>query len=404
MGNETEFEEVEVFVDEDGNEYSADDLEDLEDDSEPDLDDLINEIDDNDQDAQDNQGDPDDFSDLLDDFDEEVEEEVDSGEDDEQEEEEEEETLLDLTGEDGESASDNASPDQILMAMEDVASWKSLIDVVKEAGEDPEVLTTLYKQGYTAKFLSSHGITNLQSFQEVIEGLEAKVNPNAIYVPDAETEPELLEDFKEEILGIPKERDGYSSDVFDASPLADDTEAQEILIDRAYTLGLSEDQYVATVKYAIEAEEVRLQAEERQAREYKADQKDQVNKLFGEYKPSVLNRVSRTLRQHPEFVKEMKESGILDNAQFINLIHKLSITGSGSLKDIDPTETKVTINTNTPKLGKYSRRQLLDMKAKVSKSPYLQKEYLYSDKESDRLKYKKNQEVLNKINGQLRKF
>ena len=273
----------------------------------------------------------------------EVTEEDLEGEDDEEEEEEEEEeepSILDeASEEDIGDEEDGVLPDdfdelsreeqdaEIFLAMEDDQSWKDWRATGEEVHEevDRSFAVELLKAGYDPAYLSERGIYSLADFKERLDVEEGKSGEKAIVLSDPDNVEELAH-FKEEYFGIPKEKDGYSTEGLKDTIYEGDVEATDILLERAHRCSWTQGQMIEQATHNTLVGEELERREREELNDYRKGQKDGLKKLYGQNAAPISKDVVGVLRRTQagrEFLSEFKDSKAVASSNFYAMVHNL---------------------------------------------------------------------------------
>ena len=185
------------------------------------IDEMLGEQFDETEESEEEEGEEEDLSELsLDDLDKELAEG--EGEEDKEEGEDAQKSLIDIldveTGEGKEeedSSLDEVTDDDIIDAMHMVDTYKGWMDSAKEEGIeiDDRFKSLVARSGMPPSFLAKEGIYNIDDFQEKIEGLNERVDENAVVLPKEDDVDGWKEFFKEH-ADIATSVEDYGDDIF----------------------------------------------------------------------------------------------------------------------------------------------------------------------------------------------
>jgi len=109
-----------------------------------------------------------------------------------------------------------ASDEEIADTMYQTADHQEYLRSAREAGVklDDRFLALTARHNIDPDFLNKHELYSLEDFQNKIETMEERLDPEAIYFPKNGTKEELA-DFYEKNEGIPRDIEGYNSSIFE---------------------------------------------------------------------------------------------------------------------------------------------------------------------------------------------
>ena len=252
-------------------------------------------------------------------------------------EDEEEEEAEEFDAEAFENKSREEQDKQIFLELKDEETWADWCDRAEELHGDEamDFAVMCAREGLEPKDLAEKGIYSLGDMREKIENLEKDLDPEAILLRDP-NDPEAVAEFKENYLGIPSDREGYSEALFKDTIYEGDAEGQKRIIDEALEKSLSRNQVRYDAVKETEAVAELQRREEKEAREYQRENVETLKKVFGDNLRPVMKgllNVIKTNSNGKAFYEEFKNSDAVNSAHFYRFIFDL-INPAMSTKDL----------------------------------------------------------------------
>ena len=224
---------------------------------------------------------------------------------------------------------DDISDDAIVAAATQVKNFPEYMQAMinESGGVDNRFLSLVVQKQLDPKFLNENKIFSIEDFAEKVKSLQDEVDPDRMVVPQ---DPEELLNFEEKYMDIPKDPKKYQENkVFDETIFDEDRDAIEQLSEFGYSLRLSNEQLQGVVN--LLNDEVRDSQEEEKSdlNEYIRENKKQLEEIYGDDVHGVVSNYKKVLHSFPDFLKQFKDSKVLNSRAFVDMINVLSDQKAG---------------------------------------------------------------------------
>ena len=276
---------------------------------------------DGDSDESDDDESDDEIKNLYDDLDEEDDEEGDGdgeGEDDE---------------DDAEDELDGVSDEDIANTAVAVKEWADFIKAAEDHGEtvSPAFLATLVRQEQDPAWMAERNIYSFAAMTSYAEGLEERVDPEAILIPKDEVARKA---FEHEHLNVPEEPDDYVEAVFKDTFLDGEKERQDSIKSWAHGKRLSQEQLASVVDYIEQERNDYFDKSKEELREYSQKQRADIKTDYGRNAKYSRQVVKALLDKHGvDFMKEFGDSEALMSKSFHDMLFNIAEGGIGISAD-----------------------------------------------------------------------
>ena len=332
-----------------------------------------------------------------DDVDEEEEEEVEYGE----EEEEDQDVgrgLYQRPVEDDadleEASLKDADDNDILLAAIEEPSFAEYLDSARDLDIEvaDDFVVKMAKEEVDPKFLMEREIYGVEDFIPVIQDLEEKTDPDAVYVPK-DTDSEEFADFMHERIGIPKSSEEYTDDIFGETFLEGrDPEEVEDFKEWAFEGALTKEQ-TSHVVQLLEEERALFKAKEQERYDQvEKETREMLSNVFKDDAPAFMDDAAQFMNLYgTELLSKYGDSEVVNSVEFYQFLNQL-MSGDGKGGKANFTEF-------SNKLRGVDTNKLLGMREKLYEEPFSDVKYAESRNVEERKKYRRIEKRLSAINN-----
>lgn len=294
------------------------------------------------------------------------EDETDENEDDD------EEALADILGlpdeleeeeSDDEEKEDEFTDEDLLLEASKHSTWSSWMDANPDEGDiDQAFVAQMIRERVSPQWLEENGIYSIKDIVKLTEGMQARVDEDAIFLPqDEEGKKETLRKY----FGVPDEARDYEDDSFKGTIFEEDNDVQEEEREWAHNIGLTQSQFEGYLERIEGVHKDVINEEIEELMKYKEAQAKEISTAYGDDAPHITKEASKLLRQYgPEFMKEFEGQKVLKSKAFVDLLYRIIETGT-PLKNIS-------LNDFTRSVNKISDAKLQEFQTKLIKHPKYQ--------------------------------